>query len=393
MSLTTPSVLEPVSSGELQAIDLDRVHEVDRRHALVAEYLALRNLDAVLLTRPENIAWLSCGGDCTRRGGDSVASLFVTPDARLVLCSAADSGQLFDRELSGLGFQLKERPWTEPRHVLMQDLCRGRNVAADIGLSETLHRDLADFRMLLSDRDQSAMRLLGMDVTHAVEAAARNCPRGETESEVAGQIAHRLMRREIVPVSIQVMADGQGRRYRHWAFGADRIERFAVMTVVGRRHGVHVGISRTFCFGSPPQQLLDWHQHACLIQATGMYFSHTGWAFRETWNRVARIYEKFGAPDEWRSAEQAEVIGYDAAEASVVPNSEKKFAAGIAVYWHPSVRSAVVGDTILLTPTGFEQLTVGDNWPQLPIQIKGQSLTRPAVLYRETSPTDWSTGG
>jgi hypothetical protein len=87
------------------------------------------------------------------------------------------------------------------------------------------------------------------------------------------------------------------------------------------------------------------------------------------------------------------VIGYDTSEASVVPNSEQKFATGMSVFWHPSVRSAVVGDTILLTPTGFEQVTVGDNWPQLPIQIKGQAMTRPAVLYRETSPTDWSIGG
>ena len=62
MSTSLPSVLEPVSSDNLQTVDLDRLHEVERRHALVSEYLTLRNLDAVLLLRPENFAWMTCGG-------------------------------------------------------------------------------------------------------------------------------------------------------------------------------------------------------------------------------------------------------------------------------------------------------------------------------------------
>ncbi|MBX3443474.1 MAG: aminopeptidase P family N-terminal domain-containing protein [Planctomyces sp.] len=389
MSVTPVSVLEPVSSGEFQALDLDRAHEVDRRHAMLAEYLALRNLDALLLTRPENFAWLSGGGDSTRRGpGDAVATLFITPEARLVLCSSADSGQLFDRELSGLGFQLKERPWTEDRNILVRDLCRGRTIASD-DVGTSLHQDLADFRMLLAERDVAALRSLAVELTHAVEATARQCQRGETEAEVAGQIAHRMMKRNIVPVTIQVLADGQGRRYRHWAYSDDHIERFAVLTAIGRRNGLHCGVSRTLCFSSPPQQLIEWHQHAALIQATGMYFSHPGWEFLETWSRMARIYEKFGAADEWRAAEQAEVIGYDACEAAIVPGSSRRFVAGSAVFWHPSVRSTVAGDTMLVRPQGLEVLTIGENWPMLPILVKGELLPRPAILCREAAPRQW----
>ncbi len=385
MSPTRPSVLEPISSAELQAVDPERIGEVERRHELLVEYLALRNLQGLLLLRPENFAWLSYGGDNTRRGTSrTTAALFVTPEARLVLCNSADSGQLFDRELAGLGFQLKERPWSEDVQVLCQDLCRGRSFADDISPSQSTNADLADFRLSLAAEDHARLRSLGHDLTHCVEAAARNCAQGETEAEVAGQLAHRMMKREITPVTIQVMADGQGRRYRHWAYGHDPIERFAVLSAVGKQHGLHVGVTRTICFNSPPQQLLDWHQHASLVQATGMYFSRGGWSFTDVWARIARIYEKFGEPEEWRAAEQADLIGYAPSEHLIVPRSERLLPTGSAVFWHPSVRSAAVGDTVLVREGGFELLTQSDNWPTLPIAVKNEPVPRPAILCRET---------
>lgn len=385
MSPTRPSVLEPISSAELQTVDPDRIREVERRHELLVEYLALRNLQGLLLLRPENFSWLSFGGDNTRRGTSrTTAALFVTPEARLVLCNSADSGQLFDRELQGLGFQLKERPWTEDVSVLCQDLCRGRTFADDISPGQSTNDDLADFRIALAAEDHSRLRTLGHDLTHCVEATARTCQQGESEAEVAGQLAHRLMKREIQPVTIQVMADGQGRRYRHWAYGHEQIQRYATISAVGRQHGLHVGVTRTFCFNSPPQQLIDWHQHASLVQATGMYFSRAHWSYGDIWTRIARIYEKFGEPEEWRAAEQAELIGYSPSEHLVVPRSERLLPTGTAIFWHPSVRSAAVGDTVLVRERGFDVLTQTDSWPTLPIAVKNEPVPRPAILCRET---------
>jgi hypothetical protein len=122
-----------------------------------------------------------------------------------------------------------------------------------------------------------------------------------------------------------------------------------------------------------------------------MYFSQVGWEFGETWKRIARIYEKFGAPDEWRQAEQAEQIGYALNEAPLLPDSSRAFTSGAAVFWHPSVRSAAVGDTVLVGGTGPEVLTTGENWPMLTVDVKGTRFLRPAVLCREAA-TGWVIG-
>ena len=58
----------------------------------------------------------------------------------------------------------------------------------------------------------------------------------------------------------------------------------------------------------------------------------------EIWNRLARIYEKFGCDDQWEKTEQAEIIGYELCEMPLIPRSEFQIAPRMAVYWHPGDR-------------------------------------------------------
>lgn len=384
--------VQPMSSGEIRLVDPDRAHEVDRRHQQLAELLDESGHDGLLLTKPHNISWLSVGADVRRGeiGDEAICSVFVTPQARVLLASNVDSGQLFDRDLNGLGFQLKERPWYEPREVLSQDLCRGRAAASDSGIcgTENVEDRLVKLRTPLPEHEWSRLRALGKTITHAVEATARQFRQGDTEAEVAGQLANRLLKHNVTPVRLQVMADGQGHRYRHWCYGGDRIERTCIISATGTRHGLHAGVSRTVTFGQPPRSILDTHHLATIVQTTGMFFSQAGWRLSDVWSRVARIYEKFGAADEWHQAEQAEVIGYTAREFGILPKSPVPLPAGTALFWHPSVRTAAVGDSILVREDGFELLTPSENWPQLEVDVKGKRVGRPDILIRESS-TDW----
>src|SRR5579872_4681419 len=126
---TANSIAQPLSSGEFEFTDPDRYEDIDRKQERVAEFLSRKKYDALLLKQPCNFAWFTVGADCPRHaGGDSSASLFITPEARVVVTNNVDSGQLFDRQLGGLGFQLKQRPWHDGQASLIEDLCRGRNV-------------------------------------------------------------------------------------------------------------------------------------------------------------------------------------------------------------------------------------------------------------------------
>ena len=374
---------EAMSSGELPALDPARAADVEQKHRLVADFLTSHHYDGLLLQKAGNFAWFTSGGDCTRGASSStIAALFITPDARVVLTTNADSARIFDHELPGLGFQVKERPWHEPRHLLTDDLCRGRTVASDTGYGGTneVSVHLSQLRLPLSGLDCDRMRETGRLVAHAVEATARNCHPGRSEAEIAGELVHRLVKRGVWPERVQVCADGQGERYRHWTFGTGVPEHYCVISAVGRKGGLCAAAARTVSFGEPPRELRGTHHRALLMQATGMFFSRADWEVYSVWDRVQRIYEKFGYPDEWRAAPQAELIGYEPAELPIVPRSEFQLEARMPVHWHPSIGPALVSDTILIGESGFELLTPMESWPRVTVEVKGIAIARPDIL-------------
>lgn len=391
MSAVTTDRAEPVSSGEMPTPDFERLADIEHKHQVVAAFLESRRYDALLLQKPMHFAWLTSGGDCSRGGSaETTAALFITPEARVIVTTDVDSTQLFEREVAGLGFQLKERPWHEPRTALIEDLCRGRTVASDTGFrgTEDVSVQLLGMRVPLTVLECDRLRDLGRRLAHAIEATARHCRPQQSEVEIAAELAHRLIKHEVIPVRLQVMADGQAHRYPHWSFGDRRLEQFCTMAAVGRYKGLCAAAARTVCFGELPRPLREGHQRAVLMQATGMYFSRPHWELHEVWSRVRRIYEKYDCPNEWRFADQAEIIGYEPCEAPVVPKSEFHLDRHMAVHWHPKVGPAMLGDTILVGVEGGEVLTPMEVWPKLTVQIKGTPLARPDILKRTSNDPD-----
>ena len=374
---------DPFSSAEFATIDMTRMNEVTQRHKLVREFLNREDYSALLIQQPANFAWLTAGGQ-NQRGGSTgqTGSLFVTPEARVIVCSNSETAQYFESEVSGLGFQLKERPWYEPRAVMVSDLCRGRRVASDTGANDTddVSLMLLGMRLPLTSFDTERLRVAGKIVAHAVEATSRSLTRGRTEAEIAGEISHRLMKHGITPERIQILADGRGRRFRYWTYDQSRVYRYCTISVVGRYQGLHVGVARTVSFGDPSDELLSAFEPAALVAATGIFFSQPDWELFEVWNRVQRLYEKSGAAAEWRQADQADVVEYAFGSVPLMPNSEFRLTAGTPVFWHPSVGPALMGDTVLVTNRGTEIITQATDWPIVPISVKGVNIDIPAIL-------------
>jgi hypothetical protein len=59
---------------------------------------------------------------------------------------------------------------------------------------------------------------------------------------------------------------------------------------------------------------------------------------------------------------------------------EERVAKGQVYAWNPSIRGTKSEDTILVSDTGNEILTVIPNWPVVTVQSEGQTFLRPAIL-------------
>lgn len=378
------SGIDDRGSQRMLVQDPRRLRDVEQKHERVRQFLAAQGADGLLLQDPSNIAWFTAGADLSRCASDSCrTSVFVTEDARLFATNAVDSALVFEREAFGLGFQLKQREWFQPHEALVDDLCRGRRVISDSGSPGTgdVLRSLAAIRLPLTPLEVQRLRRLSRVLVHAVEVSARNIRQGVTEAAVAGEIGHRLIKRTVSPCRIQVCADGRNERYRHWSFGEDPVREYASVSCVARRWGLHLGVTRTVCLNQIPDELRTAHEHAAMVHATGQFFSLAGQRIDEIWPKVHRIYEKFGLENEWQLADQADVVGYRSSEQRFFPRNDHRLMPPTAVFWHPSVGPAMMGDSILIQDGRPERLTVSESgWPELTVQVKGRDVTCPAIL-------------
>lgn len=387
MSVTEqPRAPAPASAIDLNlGTPMDRRTDIEVKQSRVAALLHSAGCDGLLVLQPDNFAWLTGGG--APRGildPDAFPALYFTPDARWLISSNADSQRLFDEEIDGLGFQVKEWPWHQGRTQLLSDLCQGRNVAADMPLlgCKDLAPQLQSMRRSLTDYEISCYRTLGQTLSHAIEATGRTLSVGDTEREVAGQISHRLLHRGVQPLLISVTADGRGRTYRQAAFTSTAIQQTCVMTVTARKYGLCARASRLVAFGQPDASFRRDLDAACKISATYVASSWPDSVPRQILLTGQRIYQLTGVEHEFFLAPQGHVTGHAPVEMNISLQNEELLQAKWALTWCVAVGAVVSCDTFLISDEGPRTLTAAENWPLKRIRIQGAEFVRPDVLIR-----------
>ena len=379
----TESSSEDQPQKRLLIQDTERLEDVRIKHERVRELLKTVGADALIVQEPSNIAWISSGADLFHASRENpTTSVFVTPEARLFAINSVDSAQIFEREAFGLGFQLKQREWFQPHAALVSDLVRSRKVISDTGMPGTkaAPKLIQAMRQPLTALEEKRLQLLSRIAVHAVEATGHNLRKGATEAEVAAEVSHRLIKRTVAAARLQVCADGRNERFRHWTFGENPIEKYALISCVARRWGLHVGVSRMVCFDRVPDELVQAYQKALMIHATGLFFSRDQEELSTVWSKVHRIYEKFGMENEWQLADQGSIIGYDPIENQIGPQAKETIVGPSAVFWHPSVGPAMLGDTLVCKESHNERITTSSTWPQIPVTVKGKEVFCPGIL-------------
>jgi Xaa-Pro aminopeptidase len=385
--MTQETQISPPSSVPefLLQTSADRRADVEAKQAMVGRLLQEAGCDGLLILEPENFAWLS-GGAAPRGTIDAAALpvLYFSAEGRWVLCCNVDSQRLFDEELDGLGYQLKEWPWHWGRTQLLADLCQGRTVACDqpFGSCADIGDKLRRRRRVLSEYERACYRALGQILTHAVEATGRTFGLGESERELAGQLSHRLLHRGAYPVSISVAADGRSAAYRQCGFTATPIKSHCVLTVTAKKYGLCATASRSVCFGDVNADYRKDHDAACRVSATYIASSWPDAMPRQILATGRRVYQVTGTEHEWMQVPQGYLTGHAPVELCLTPATDELLQTGQAVTWNAACGAGSSCDTFLITDEGPQAVTPMENWPLKRIRIQGAEFARPDLLVR-----------
>ncbi|HEV3164592.1 MAG TPA: peptidase M24 [Isosphaeraceae bacterium] len=383
---TLPALADPTADHADDTLAQRRA-DVDEKHRRVIDFLDATGYDAVVLGRADAVAWFTSGGDLGQGLSSDPSSvlLYINRACRAVITDNVQSARVFEEELAGLGFQLKERAWYDHPEQIAAEIGHNKRIATDSCLhqwpNESLRLKL--LRLSLTRLERQRLRELGRTLTLAVEATCRNFMPDETEADVAGHLAHRLIREGVVPVDLRVASDDRLSRYRQPTFKAAPIRQRAIIAATGRRHGLCASVTRIVSFGPAESDFRKAHSLAAMVDATYIYFSRPGETVAGVFRRAKRIYEKFNRPHEWTLDYQGFLTGYSPREILLLPDCPLILSAEMAVCWSPSVGPARSEDTMVIDSRGgFEIVTDAQRWPKLEVTVKGFTLPRPGILER-----------
>ena len=377
-----PAVMDPPAVDEPES---PRRADIDAKQAVLAGILTEMGCEGAILLVPAHLAWFAGGMNVRGLFADSERpGVYTNGRMRWLLCGNADTQRLFDEELDGLGFMLKEWQWSTGRAQLLSELVAGKKIASDRpipGLPQLLEKLRPQLRPLYpSDRRQQID--LGGVVAHALEATARGLSRGDTEQEIAGQLAHRALHHGAEVYSLSVTADVRGKKFRRSGFTDTRVETYCTLQLTASRNGLHATAARAVSFGPPPDEFRVAHDTACKLSAVFRSMSKPDETITSAVDAGARLLKHTDYEHEWRLSTPVYGTGWSAADELRKAGQDEPFVDRQPLVWQAGSAPRRWVDTVIVTPDGADPVTPPENWPYKRITVGGKPFVVPDVLVR-----------
>jgi Xaa-Pro aminopeptidase len=325
--------------------------------------LAEQGAQAIVLTRAENLAWLTGGSDVlVNREGPPIAEALVTPEVVAVLTNQIEAERLRAEELPG-GIALAVYDWFEPaqRARRLGELTGGASVLSDSDI------DLSEVRNPLLPVEIGRYRALGEAASQAMTEVAMTLAPELSERQVAARLHGALRGRGLqVPV---VLVAGQERfgRYRHPVPQDVPFGRAGLLVICAQQRGLVVSLSRMVAFGAVPEANRERLARVQQVEAAMLEATRPGATLAEVFAAAQRAYAEVGFPDAWREHHQGGPTGYQTRDVLATPDECRAVRAGVAYAWNPSLPHAKAEDTFLCGEGGLENLTFDARWPTVTV--------------------------
>lgn len=359
--------------------------DIDAKQAILTRIFKELECEAVILFMPAHVAWFT--GGMTARGliaDGERPGIYTNGRQRWLVCGNADSHRLFDEDLDGLGFMLKEWQWSVGRAALLGELVAGKRVASDRpfpGLPLVNDRLRPELRPLLPS-DRANALALGAAVAHALEATARAIRPGETEAEVAGQLANRIARRGAEPLALSAVADDRGVVFRRAGFTDTPTRSACHLQLTAMRDGLSVTAGRTVWFEEPTAERKAAFDAAVRVAAVYRAYSTPGQTVAAAVDTAVHLLRDGPFEHEWRLSQPGFGAGWFPADELRKAGVDEKFADGQPLTWQARVGAAAVVDTVLAAEGGAVPVTAGDGWPVRRVVLNGVPFDIPDALVR-----------
>lgn len=367
---------------------MKRNREIMEKEGRVREFLQDKGLSGMLLCRQDNFSWLTGGkGNSVVMGADvGFNPVLVTAEAKYLITNNIEAPRLVEEELKGQEFELVILPWWKFDDQFLKkvkDLCSGK-IGSDtcIPRLSSLGSEFSELRYVLTSEEKERYYSLGRDSARAVEATCREIRIGQSEYQIAALLAGKLLAHGIIPSVLLVGTDERVFAYRHPIPTQKKLQKYAMVVLVGVRGGLNVALTRLVHFGPAPQEIVKKHRAALEVDAAFIVNTVPGIKYSAILEKGAQAYANAGYPDEWQKHFQGGPIGYGAREFDATPDTHQLALVNQAVAWNPTIAGVKTEDTFILGEKSRQMISITEDWPMVTVEVAGEVIQRPDILER-----------
>jgi Xaa-Pro aminopeptidase len=357
--------------------------EIETKIAQLEALLEDLGLETLVLKRVSSVAWATCGASTyvNSAATEGVATLVIKEGERHCFTTNIEAGRLANEEgLTAQGYEMHPYEWWGGNDGVAAMLTGG--VGCDVPMEGAVDVSSAISRMrsILQPAEQDRLRALGRICGDAMQSAILRVKPGMTEYEIAAILGEEAQMRGAQPIVNLIATDDRIFAYRHPLPTYKRMEKYAMLVLCGRQHGLVASVTRLVHFGALAAELRDKANAVALIDATYLTQSRPGATLGEVFAAAQDVYAQTGFPDEWQLHHQGGPAGYEAREVIANPGMHYMVAAGQPYAWNPSITGCKSEDTALISEAGFEVVTTTPQLPTLSVEIGGVLVVRPDIL-------------
>lgn len=370
----------------MKAIAESQRAEIQEKLKRVDELLERNGAAAVLLSRNENIAWITAGQVEARvaQGVETaVCSLLLTRDGKhYCIVPNNEVARLADEEFAGLDYEAVVHSWHGSAGECVRELIGDEVLLADTAWPGAKTVNLTGLRAPLLEPEIERLRIVSRDTATATVEVLRGLTPGVSEQEMAARVASALLERGITPTVLLMGADERIYRYKHAVPRAGVLKHYGMLNLCARRWGLVVSITRFVHFGPMPTGLAASFEAAARIHAELLHATRKGAASSEIFAAAKRAYAAASAEDEIEQHHQGGPCGYTERDWVVTPGGKERVVDPQAFAYNPSLRGAKAEDTVVLTGGEIDVLTATPELPVLEARVDGVSYLSAGVLIR-----------
>lgn len=361
--------------------------DVKTKEERVYAFLEREGLDALVIGRQDNFAWITAGGDSrvitTSEMG--FGYIVITWDRKWLISHTMDGQRFMDEQVHGQGYELVTLYWHQgsPTDKVLE-LTQGMKVGADFALpgAQQYGAEIVDLHYPLTDLDIERYHWIGKTVNRILTQVAQDLQPDMTEREIAARLLYEYALAGMTIDVLIVGFDERIRRYRHPMPTDNALQRYALLHPAARRWGLHANVTRLVHFGEPPPETKRAIEGVITVGAHVAAMLAPGVRFADILAEEKRVYDELGYPDEWNYHFQGGITGYTLADPTRCLNPEARVVERQAYDYFITITGAKFEELTLLTEKGVEMASLGPGWPTRRVQTPNGEVVVSDVLIR-----------